>query len=39
MPGLQKFLLIEDEPHRREVLTVIFNFIGQDNIVLSSSDV
>lgn len=39
MPGLQKFLLIEDEPRRREVLTVIFNFIGQENIVVSSGEV
>ncbi|MGL6296825.1 MAG: sigma-54 dependent transcriptional regulator [Plesiomonas sp.] len=39
MPGLQKFLLIEDDFDRRTMLTTIFDFIGQDNITVSSCEV
>ncbi|MGL5758596.1 sigma-54 dependent transcriptional regulator [Plesiomonas sp.] len=39
MPGLQKFLLIEDDVDRRTMLTTIFDFIGQDSVTVSSCEV
>ncbi|MGL4979207.1 MAG: sigma-54 dependent transcriptional regulator, partial [Plesiomonas sp.] len=39
MPGLQKFLLIEDDFDRRTMLTAIFDFIGQDSVTVSSCEV